>query len=267
MSDNGKPPEPPPLPAMRRRNHGRGHSYYIGETKVPGVTTALGDGYPKPALVDWAARETAGYAIDHWDELAELTPSKRLAALARARFEVQQEASLRGTRVHEYAQRLAAGETVEVPDEYRDHVDAYLRFAEEWQPAELYVEAPVFSLRYGYAGTPDLIAELVDGQVWLLDWKTSSRGAYPDHVLQLAACRYGEYVLDPNLGPVPMPAVDACGIVWLRADGYDLLPVDADRRAFELFLYVKAVARFVKSDREEWIGDAVLPPARREATA
>jgi len=246
-------------PTSARRNHGRGHSYYIDGAKVPGVTTILGAGYPKAALVNWAAETTAGYAVDHWDELAELPPSQRLKRLERARWDVQKAAALRGTIVHDYADRLAAGEEVTPPDEYVGHVDAYLDFVRDWEPDELYVEAPVFSRRYSYAGTPDLIARLADRRVWLLDWKTAAKGVFLDNVLQLAALRFAEYVLDGDV-EVPIPPIDAAGIVWLRGDGYDLIPVEANERAFLVFRAVKHVAGYVDGERDDWVGNALMPP-------
>ena len=59
-----------PRPTTRIITRGRGHSYELDGEKVPGVTTILSKGVPKPALVDWAARMAADYAINHWDELA-----------------------------------------------------------------------------------------------------------------------------------------------------------------------------------------------------
>jgi hypothetical protein len=242
----------------RRINRGRGHSYELDGVKVPGVTTVLSKGYPKDALIKWAAETTAGYAVDNWEALGGLPPSERLKEIEGGRFRVQRAAALRGTTIHTYAERLAAGEEVEVPDEYAGHVDAYLAFVEEWQPAELLVERPVFSRKYQYAGTPDLFAVLRDGQTWLLDWKTGGKGVFLDHVLQLAALRYAEFVLDDDGNEVPVPRVDRAGIVWLRADGYDLVPVEAGEEAFFVFRCVKWLADFVTDDRDRWVGDALV---------
>ena len=72
---------------IQRRNHGRGHSYLDADgRKVPGVTTIIGQGTPKDALIGWAANTTASYAVDHWDELSELKPSQRLKKLQDARY-------------------------------------------------------------------------------------------------------------------------------------------------------------------------------------
>ena len=59
-------------PAALRVTRKRGHSYLLDGEKAQGVTTVIREGVPKPKLIDWAAREAAGYAVDHWAELADL---------------------------------------------------------------------------------------------------------------------------------------------------------------------------------------------------
>jgi hypothetical protein len=253
------------LAPTRRVNRGRGHSYFLDGESADGVTWILDHGVPKPALVGWAANCTADYATDHWQELAELRPSQRNAVLRRARWDETDKAARRGSEVHDYAQRLAAGEEVEPPEELIGHVDAYLRFVLEWQPVELVVEATVGNRRRRYMGTLDLIAQLADGQVWLLDWKTGGKDIYREAALQLAAYRNAEFMLEPDGAEKPMPKVDACGCVWLRADGYDLIPVDTDGDAFRTFLYAQQVARFVDAPAELVIGAALEPPERSAA--
>jgi hypothetical protein len=104
-----------------------------------------------------------------------------------------------------------------------------------------------------------LVAILNDGRTWLLDWKTTSKGVFPEHVLQLAAARYADFTLAPDGRELPIPRIDATGIIWLRADGYDLHPVEANQDAFRLFLYVKQLHGFVSDDRAAWILDAIQP--------
>jgi hypothetical protein len=249
----------------RRVNRGRGHSYFLDGAPADGVTWVLGNGVPKPALVDWAARTTAGYAIDHWDELGGLGMAERLRTLERARWDSTREAAVRGTDVHALAHRLAAGEEVDVPEPLRGHVDSYLRFAEEWQPREFVAEATIGNRQWRYMGTLDVVAGLADGRVWLLDWKTSGKGIYRESALQLAAYRNAEFILNADGSEVAMPKVDACGCVWLRADGYDLIPVAADEEAFRTFLYAMQVARFTSADSSDYIGEALTPPERTAA--
>jgi hypothetical protein len=241
----------------RRINRGRGHSYEIDGQRVESVTWAKDNGLPSRGLINWAAETTAGYAVDHWEELGELTPSKRLSILNKARFETRDAAKVRGTQVHTFAMRLAAGEEVEVPEPLQGHVDAYLQFVEDWKPRELLVEQPVYNRTLSYAGTPDLIAELIDGAVWLLDWKTNAGGIYSDAAVQLAAYRFAEFSIGPDGDEIPLPAVDRVGAVWLRADGYDLHPVNADERTFRLWRYAREVARFAEAGRDGYVAESL----------
>jgi hypothetical protein len=246
-------------PATRRINRGKGHSYLLDGAPVDGVTRCLSEGYPKPALFDWAGRVAAGYAVDHWAELTELGSSERLRRIEKARYELTSQATVRGTAVHELAQRLQSGEEIDVPEPLIGHVDAYLRFVQEWQPRELFVEAPVFNREFSYAGTVDLVADLNDDHRWLLDWKTSKGEPWPEVALQLAAYRYAEFALVDGTEH-PMPRIDKTGVVWLRADGYDLVEIQAGPTAFEAFGAVQAVAQFRAEPREHWIGQMLEPP-------
>jgi hypothetical protein len=245
----------------RRVNHGRGHSYLLDGERADGVTWIVGNGVPKPALINWAANTTAGYAIDHWDELADLKASERLRRLEKARFADTDAAKVRGTQVHSLAQHLAAGEEVDVPEQLVGHVDAYLRFTDEWKPEELLVETIVAHRRYRYMGTLDLVARLADDQTWLLDWKTTASGIWPESALQLAAYRHAEFYVDSDAKEQPLPEIDRAGCVWLRADGYDVVPVQADADTFRTFLYAQQVARFADAQRERYVLEALAPKA------
>ena len=101
--------------SARRRQHGKGHSYELDGRKVPGVTKTLSDGYPKPALVNWASNVVCDYVLDRWDEIRELSPSARDKLLRRARYDFVDAASQRGTDVHALTQQLAAGVEVDLP--------------------------------------------------------------------------------------------------------------------------------------------------------
>lgn len=245
-------------PRIDRRNHGRGHSYYLNGAKVPGATTILGKGYPKH-LEKWAADQSTAYAVDNWETLSELPVSERIKLISGARFADRDQAARRGTEVHGLAQRLAAGEDLPVPDELVGHVDAYLAFAEEWGLREVFVEAPVANLRWGYCGTVDAIADLADGARWLLDLKTGRSGIFREAALQLSAYRNAEWIVGRDGVPVPMPEVNKVGAVWLKADRtYELVPLDAGPETFRVFLYAQQIALF--DDRDDVLGAALDPP-------
>jgi hypothetical protein len=261
----------PYAPPVRRVNRGRGHSYVDANgAKVPGVTTIMGNGVPKPALINWAANTTAGYAIDHWDELTEMSPSVRLAKLKEARYADRDAAANRGTAVHALAEKLVHGEEVTVPDELAGHVESYVRFLDEWDVQPVLTEFVVVSHKRGYAGTGDLIADLVDPDRpgervrWLLDVKTSRSGVYGETALQLAGYRYADFFLNGAGHEETVPVVQRTGVIHVRADGYDLVPVEAGPDQFRALLYVQQVANFCAESRD-LVGDALLPPALQES--
>jgi hypothetical protein len=219
---------------------------------------AIGEGFPKPALIGWAANTTRDYAVDHWDELAKMGPAERIKVLSKARYADRDEAGKRGTEIHTIAQRLAAGEEVEVPEPLIGHVDADLKFIEEWGVEELVVEGIGLNRRFGYMGTFDLVADLKDGNRWLLDRKSARSGVFDENALQLAAYRNLEAYVDEDGAEVAMPAVDRTGVVWLRADGYDLVPVEAGAEEFRIFLYALGIARW--RDSNNVVGAALTAP-------
>jgi len=93
----------------------------------------------------------------------------------------------RGTLVHDAIAALLRGETVEFPPETDPKVPKLVQgWLNWWQSAEpdpMGVE--VFLAGDGYAGTCDFQG-WVDGEPWLIDWKTSA-GVYNSYHLQTAA--------------------------------------------------------------------------------
>lgn len=251
---------------IRRINTGRSH-HYVDDTgrRVPGVTTLIGDGVPKPALINWAASATIDYAIDHWDHLSTLPPSARQKELSGARYAAKDAAANKGTRVHALAERLVHGDRVPVADELAGHVQAYVRFLDEWDVQPVLVERTVHSVTHDYCGTFDLIADLIDPGSdervrWLLDIKTSRSGIFGETALQLAAYRYADVWIDEQAGTEhDMPDVDAVGAVHVRADGYSLIPVEAGELQHRQFLYVAQVAAFQAGSRD-LVGAPLTPP-------
>lgn len=253
-------------PPMRRKegtSYGKPTHWYVDSTglKIPGVTTIIGDGVPKPALIRWGMNTTAEYAINRWDQLGELPVADRLKELKGAAYAERDAAAKRGTEVHALGESLVHGLEVDVPDELAGHVESYVRFLDEWEPVVLVSEAAVCNYAVGYAGTLDLIAD-VNGQRLLIDLKTTRSGIYGETALQLAAYRYAEVYLDKAGVEQPMIPVDGCAAVWVRADGYDLIPVVADEAVFTEFRYAGRVARWQTKVSKTVVLPALTPPAK-----
>lgn len=252
-----------PQQGITRRNHGKsGHFYYIDGVKVPGVTTVLKLTMPKDALVGWAANATAGYAVDHWDELAVLPLSKRLATLQRARYEDVDRASGRGTEVHRLAERHMSGHEVLVPEELEGHFRSYERFVDEWRPEPVLVEGILANRSMSYCGTADVVADLADGHRWLLDYKTSRSGIFPETALQLTAYRRAEFYVDQagDERPLAELRIDRVGALHLRADGYSLQEIEDTGRTWEYFRHLLWLHRRL-DEQQEWITGELAAPA------
>jgi hypothetical protein len=263
---------------IERKANGRNHWYIDvdnGGVRVPGVTTLVGGGLPKPALLNWAGDATAEYAMDNWDTLSGLPASERLKKMKGGRYEKRDAAANRGTQVHKLAERLTAGERVVVPDELTGYVQSCVRFLEDFDVRPVYAEAVVYSETRRHVGTTDLIADVLlpempeyeniprDAEGFsrgLLDWKTSRSGIFGDVAMQLAPYRFSEYLIDPQSGDtVDMPEVHFCAGIHLRPDGYSFVPLICDEDQYRDFLYIKEVARICESLRD-LVGEPIVPP-------
>ena len=251
-------------PRLRKR----GRSYTLDGEPLPSVTTILREGFPAPALVTWAARETAGYAVDTWEQLAQLSPSQRLRELESAAWKRRDQAAAKGTDIHELGVDLAHGRPVQVPEHLLEPVQAYARRLDAFHVVPVIAERPVVNISHRLAGTIDLRANLgTQHQDWLLDLKTG-KGVYESHALQIAAYAHAEHWLneDGQLQPWELP--EQCGVVHIRDGEVQLVPTDFSERTYRTFRHAAEVAKWAHEasqaykDRRPWpVGLALNPPA------
>lgn len=251
---------------IRRIQRGRNHSYTINGNKALGVTTALNKGLPKPNLITWAARCVAEEVADmdafDLNALRSMGRDSMVAALKAVPNQRRDNAAVRGTKIHGYAEQVIAGEDVQVPDELVAHVQNVVKFLDEWKVRPLISECTIGSYAWGYAGTLDLVGELSDGRRVLFDYKTGASGIWPETALQLAAYRHADAYVAPDGTEVPLKilGISEAKAVWIRADGFDVVPVATDEAVHKVFLHILAVAR--AADRmSEWVGAPELVAA------
>ena len=162
---------------------------------------------------------------------------------------IMKKAGKEGTQVHEAAEKLVKGEEVSWMDDYGNARysqivwEMILKFAEFWntyKPELISTEDFVWSDKYKYAGTADLVVKM-DGQVWLLDLKTSN-SIHKSYDLQLAS--YAK-ALEECKGI----KIERTGIIWLKAHtrsaskkkgvyqgkGWQVKVIDKIDENFELF--------------------------------
>jgi hypothetical protein len=255
--------------SIARRNYGRNHGYRIDGVKVPGVTTITGH-YKSGALAKYPGTATAEYAVNNWDTLAAMPPAERLKALYAGQYAERDAAAGRGTEVHRVAARIAAGEeNVPYADELAGHVEAYRDFLDTLEPKVLAVELVIGNRQHRYCGTLDLIADLgpieVEGAIipparWLLDAKTNRSGIWPETAMQCAGYAGAEVFIaeDGTERPMEWLEVERCGAIWVRGDGWDLVPLDTGPEVWQTFTYLAWLYHH-EDERKEWISAAAGP--------
>jgi len=162
---------------------------------------------------------------------------------------IMKRAGKQGTQVHEACEKLILGEQVSWMDDYGNARysqivwEMILKFYEFWntyKPELISSEEFVWSDKFKYAGTADIVCKLND-QTWLLDIKTSN-SIHKSYDLQLAS--YAK-ALEESKGI----KIDRTGIVWLKAHsrgpakngktmqgkGWKVLEIDEIDKNFDLF--------------------------------
>lgn len=188
-----------------------GHRYQLDGKPVTGVTTLIGGGIPKPALIAWAPRIVAEWVTDpaHREELDALLAGNRDQAIRELKSIPTKErdsAGERGTEVHHYAEIVANQGEVDVPEDLAGFIEGYVAFLEAWQITVIHTEMSVGNRQHWYSGTLDMICTspfLADGKPVMIDLKTS-KYVYGETALQNAAYSRAEfYGLEGDEHPLP----------------------------------------------------------------
>lgn len=241
-----------------------------------------------PGLLNHIKKEIAGTGFDRYKILAQFVEDGdrdgAIKWMIDAQFAGLSRASARGTDLHVAAEKLALGETPEIKPEHQPFLDQFMRFLADHQPEYLMAEAPVYHLRYGYAGTCDGIIR-VGGRDLLFDIKSTAhsktsgrmRPPFDNHVLQITAYKYAElvglmaervetnrgryYSFDPAKHTEPMPHTDGAVCLVVSPHDYELVPVRSNDEVFRAWLAVLEIARFKEETMKVAVGPAITPEA------
>ncbi|MFI0481722.1 hypothetical protein [Actinomadura sp. 9N215] len=219
--------------------------YYIDTVnggRYPSVTTVIDTALSKPALNTWYAKQTAERAVD---QMAELGRRVRLDGvesavkwLAAAPRDAARSAAVKGSDLHDLAERHARGEAlpVDLHSDVKAMLAHYETFLADWSPEIAHTEMTVLNRTLGYGGTADAVMRLpaYAGLPLVADYKTGRTGPYAEWAVQLAAYAAGECVLTksddrrPKIHESAMPAVDSTRalILRIRPDSYELHEAD-----------------------------------------
>lgn len=241
---------------------------------VPGVTTLIGGGIPKPALNPWYARMVAEFVDENpleVERLRGLPPvqhqgrerSALVDALCKVPTGKRDSAAERGTQIHALAEKVVAGDEVVVPVEHDGEVTGYAEFLDTWDITPLVVEGRGANVEDFYAGTFDLIGTSPHWEgAALIDLKTSN-GVYGEVALQTAAYARFSFYLDEDGEERPMPKVERTFVAHIRPGGTDLYslcnsPAEIDE-AYRIFLCAAYIAKTSKK-RAGYISEPLTPP-------
>jgi hypothetical protein len=183
------------------KNRSRWYKCPVCGEDHPSVTTLLGV-ISSRALMNWFAKNgTAKLDVYHQSAAGQLPDEtiKAIDKVAEERWKLMnetafwksgklqgQEAADIGTMAHSWIEAHLHGKEVTVdslPDGARRAVMAFLGWEKENKVEVLKTEQSFYNCRLRYAGTADCVAK-VNGELTLLDWKTSS-GIWMEMPLQL----------------------------------------------------------------------------------
>lgn len=221
----------------------KAHRYWLHGKPIPGVTTLLSKGLPKPALMYWSAKMVAEYVADQpeaVDQLRSMGRNPMVAALKSVPWESRDQAAVRGTEVHRLAERVVNGDEVEVPEHLLPYVEGYAKLIDQLDLHPLLTEFQIVNQRWWYAGTGDLLA-MVGGRTLLLDLKTS-RSIYGSVALQVAAYANAEAYVDDDGLARPIPHVDGIGAIHVTDAGSTLHEFPDQAEAWKTFQHVAWLA-------------------------
>lgn len=241
-----------PAPLIGRSNVERddgdgrsGRTYTWESQSFPSVTTIIGAGVPKPALLPWGIKMVAEAAVEMTESgqlqaLVRRTREGALKVLKGAPYDKRDAAGNLGTAVHDAAEAFVLGET-RVPDPaVAPFITQYHAFLRDHNPVYLAAECTVFSRKHGYAGTLDGIVSFGE-LTYLIDYKTAGSGVWPETALQLSAYSHAEFIGMPDGSEEPLPHIDGALALHLRPEAYEIILVRCDDEIFAYFLAAKSI--------------------------
>lgn len=234
------------------------------------VTTVIKGGTPTGfGLLRWFKTTGVEYGVRKrslWLPIAEDDEQAAIDLIVKECDRRRDSAAIRGTAVHEWAERVVLGTAVgEAPEHIRPYVEQFARYLREWNPRYVETEATVYcrSAPRPYAGTLGGAAHIGGHGLVLGDIKTKPDGKrlYGDAIgLQLAAYRYADFIGRPDGTEEPLPEFDGCLALVIHPSSYELIPVRADRAVYGAFLAVAEVRHYTDVDSRSVLGRRLAPP-------
>ena len=174
------------------------HIYYVNDQKVESVTGICGRGLPKPNLVNWLVatplnevKRLINEKLDNNEPLDRAGLERIFKTAKEKTNKIKEDAGLVGTVVHGLIEDFLKGK--DIPKQSDPAVvNCWNLFLDWWNKQEYEVvelEKKIYSKKYNYAGTLDLVVKDKKGNLVLMDIKTSNFISF-DYFLQLNAYKF-----------------------------------------------------------------------------
>lgn len=185
----------------------KGHRYYLDGKPLTGVTTIIGI-LDKPQLISWAANCAVDYVENNFPTAEDLFNDplsiSRVLSEARTAWAKKRDAAGDiGTEVHQhiedYAKSKISGSEFNPQyscEKVQKMVERFISWAIDEKVTFLLSEQKLYSERYWYAGTMDLLVE-IKGKKYIADIKTA-KDIYTSNYIQMA----GYHIALEELGKV-----------------------------------------------------------------
>lgn len=237
------------------------HFHKLDGERIPGVTTIISGGVPKPGLISWSAEQAAIVALDRQEEWLFLDHDEALDYIKAEHIRVRDQAGARGTHMHEHAESYLKTGVIptDVPEDAAVHIKHLSVFLADFDPRPVLLEYDGFNRTHRYGGTADAIVTFPHAPEWgnvLIDYKSKTKtqlvladkkypvGPYAEVALQLAAYRRFEGVIGEGGAILDPPRVDTTAAVCVYPDGYSFHLIDTGEEEWSVFLAAKAVYEF-----------------------
>ena len=175
--------------------HDDKHMYYVNDKKVESVTGICQRGVPKPQLINWLVntpmnevKRLINEKLDMGEQLDRAMLERIFATAKKKPDTFKDEGALVGSVVHGLIEDYLNNKKIPTQSD-KAVVNCWNLFLDWWNKQEykpVAIEKKIYSPKYKYAGTLDLVVKDKNNKLVLIDIKTSNHVTF-DYFLQLNA--------------------------------------------------------------------------------
>ena len=228
------------------------HKYYVNGNEYFSATTLIGQGCVKPGLERWKRvtpmielKKKLNKVLDDNEELDRVKLERLYKESMEHTDNVSDDASLVGSVVHGLVEDFIKGK--KIPKQSDPAVVNCWNLFLDWWNQQNYkvidIEKKLFSKKYGYVGTLDLVVQNDKGEFVLIDLKTSNQIVF-GYVLQANAYKQA---YEEETGK----RISSC--FCLRTGKKDkkveIAPIPLNKKLFNTFLGVKLICEQRESSK------------------